>query len=191
MTISSRIEAVLSVLASPVTVKKLAGALEVSSDELERGLEELESRLQERESAMTVQRAGEQLRLVTRPEFAGDVERFMKEDAAGELTRPSLETLTILAYRGPLTRPEIEQIRGVQSSLILRNLMIRGLVEEKGVGDLGLELYGLTMQSLQTLGVARVEDLPQYEELRGHSAIQDVLKDLEKDEVVGSPEPQG
>src|SRR3989338_8871522 len=61
-------------------------------------------------------------------------DRFEKTAIMGQLTRPSLEALTILAYRGPLTRPEIEQIRGVHSSIILRNLMMSGLVEEKEIG---------------------------------------------------------
>jgi len=180
MTLDANIEAMLFASAKPLARKSLARLLEVSAADIDQAISALRERLDSTGSGLTLQEHDEQILLVTRPESAARVALVIKEEAAGELTRPSLETLTILAYRGPLTRPELEQIRGVQSALILRNLLIRGLVEEKGVGDLGQTLYGLTMECLQSLGIQKVNDLPQYEELRGHSAIQDVLKDLEK-----------
>jgi len=69
--------------------------------------------------------------MTTAKESSEIVEKFLKEELTGEMTRPQLETLTIIAYRGPMTKMEIEQIRGVNCSLILRNLLMRGLVEAK------------------------------------------------------------
>ncbi|MCR4278769.1 MAG: SMC-Scp complex subunit ScpB [bacterium] len=180
MTIDAQIEAVLFATAKPLSFSYVARLLEVSVKEVEDGVLVLRERLESSGSGLTLQEHEGDILFVTRPECAEVVVKVIKEASAGELTRPSLETLTILAYRGPLTRPEIEQIRGVQSSLILRNLMIRGLVEEKGMGDLGQDLYGLTMECLKALGIESVQNLPQYEELRGHASIQDVLADLEE-----------
>ena len=87
----------------------------------------------------------------------------------GELSRPSLEALTILAYRGPLTRPELEQIRGVHSSLILRNLLLRGLIEEKEDARLGQPLYSVTLDFLRHIGLASVEELPSTKNCAGIS----------------------
>lgn len=182
MTRDAQIETILFATAKPISFAYLARILEVPSKEVESGVAVLRERLKSSGSGLTLQEHEGNVLLVTRPEYAEIVTKVVKEASAGELTRPSLETLTILAYRGPLTRPEIEQIRGVQSSLILRNLMIRGLVEEKGIGDVGQELYGLTMDCLKALGIESVTDLPEYKELRGHASIQDVLADLESSE---------
>ena len=84
---------------------------------------------------------------------------------ASSVSRPSLEALAVLAYRGPLTRPELEQIRGVQSSMILRNLMIRGLVEMKEDLRLGQPVYRVTVDFLKHIGADRVESLPDFEKL--------------------------
>jgi segregation and condensation protein B len=78
-----------------------------------------------------------------------------------------------------MTRPELEQIRGIQSSLILRNLMLRGLVEEKEDTRLGQPMYSITFDFLKHLGLSNVEALPDYEDLRGNSTVSDVLQDLE------------
>ena len=186
--ISAKIEALLFASAKPLTKKGIARILEISLEEIENGVADLNELCLSDGRGLVLQEHGDQIQLVTKPEFAEIVSTVAKEDIAGELTRASLETLTVLAYRGPMTRPEIEQIRGIQSSQILRNLMIRGLVEEKGMGDVGHMLFGLTLDCLKALGISRVEDLPQYEELRGHQAIQDVLSDLEEDVVVEDKE---
>jgi segregation and condensation protein B len=113
------------------------------------------------------------------------VKKAVKHDVEGELTKPSLEALTILAYRGPMTRPELEQIRGVQSSMILRNLMMRGLVEMKEESRLGQPVYTVTLDFLKHLGIAKQSDLPRFETLSAHAAIEDVLSDLESSSESG------
>lgn len=180
--IDANIEAMLFASVSALSQKAIARLLEISEDDAAAAVTALDARLSSSGSGLTLQKHDGKILLVTRSETAEAVRAVVKEADAGELTRPALETLTILAYRGPLTRPEIEQIRGVQSSLILRNLLIRGLVEEKGTGDLGQALYGLTSECLKTLGIGSVEELPQYAELRGHTSIRDVLSSLEKSE---------
>ena len=180
MTLSARIEAILFASSKPASVKRLAELTEASADDVNDALTELAERLDAQESGVMLQRHGREAELVTRPEAADLVKKAIKAEASGELTRPQLEALTILAYRGPMTRPEIEQIRGIQSALILRNLMIRGLVEEKDDARLGQPTFAVTFEFLNALGVPSVEALPDYEALRGHAAITDVLAQLER-----------
>ncbi|HWQ99527.1 MAG TPA: SMC-Scp complex subunit ScpB [Candidatus Methylomirabilis sp.] len=175
--LESKIEAVLFAGARPFTVKRLAELCEVSLKDVEEALDGLEKQLEN--TAVMIQRAGNEVQFVTRPEHAKLVQQVVRDEIMGELSRPSLEALTILAYRGPLTRPEIEQIRGVHSSIILRNLMMRGLVEEKEDSRLGQPIYSVTFDFIRHLGLKGVDGLPDYDELRGNQNVEDVLKDLD------------
>lgn len=103
--------------------------------------------------------------LVTSPDAADILKGALSEEETSELTRPSLEALSIIAYRGPVSRVDIEYVRGVQSSLILRNLMIRGLVEETGEAE--NPQYHITPAFLRSIGVTKVEEMPKYAELNG------------------------
>lgn len=178
MSLSHQLEAILFTSARPFTVKRLAEILDAPSKDIEEALVEYDARLES--SSLMLQRVGAEILLVTRPEYAEVVQKIARDEIHGELTRPALETLTILAYRGPLTRPELEQIRGVHCSMILRNLMLRGLIEEKEDMRLGQPLYVVTSDYVRHLGLKSLEELPKYEELRGHSNVVDVLKDLEE-----------
>jgi segregation and condensation protein B len=178
MNLSYQLEAILFTAARPFTIKRLAEILDVASKDIEDALAEYEKRLES--TSLMLQRVGADILLVTRPEYAEVVQKIARDEIHGELTRPALEALTILAYRGPLTRPELEQIRGVHSSMIIRNLLLRGLVEEKEDTRLGQPTYTVTSDYVRHLGLKSLEELPRYEELRGHSNVVDVLKDLEE-----------
>ncbi len=180
MTPDSRLEALLFAAAKPLNIKRLADAIDMQPAEVDGVLKQLADRLDSSGSGMMLQQNGASYELVTRPEMAEDVRRVVNDEAAGELSRPSLEALTILSYCGPLTRPELEQIRGVQSSMILRNLLLRGLIEEKEDTRLGQPVYAVSFAFLNHIGVPSVESLPDYVTLRGHSAVSDVLAQLEK-----------
>ena len=180
MILSATIEAILFASAKPYSVKRLMELTSGSLEEVQAALEELGRNLDSHDSGVMLQRHGHEVELVTRPETADVIKQVVSSETQGELTRASLEALTILAYRGPLTRPELEQIRGVQSSMILRNLMMRGLVEEKEDTRLGQPTYAVTFEFLNHLGVPSVEALPDYATLRGHQAIADVLAQLEQ-----------
>ncbi len=175
--LETKIEAVLFAGARPFSVKRLAELCDAAPKDVEAALEGLEARLEK--TAVMIQRAGNDVQFVTRPEHANLVQQVVRDEIMGELTRPSLEALTILAYRGPLTRPELEQIRGVHSSIILRNLMMRGLVEEKEDSRLGQPAYSVTFDFIRHLGLKSVSSLPEYEDLRGNQNVEDVLRDLE------------
>lgn len=177
MNLDQIIEALLFATGKPLSVRKLAEITEAKAEDVEDALDALKARLEEGGGLM-LQEFGKDYELVTKPDAAAVVKKIIKDEEQAELTRASLEALTILAYRGPMTRPELEQVRGIQSALILRNLMIRGLVEQKEDERLGQPTYAVTFDFLKHLGLATVKDLPDYEALRGHAAISDMLDRL-------------
>ena len=178
------IEALLFAAGKPLTRKKLVELTKSSENEVNEALVVLADRLQH--GGVQVMEHGNDVELVTRPDFAEAVRAVSVLEAQGELTRPSLETLAILSYRGALTRPEIEQIRGVQSSLILRNLMIRGLVEQREDTRLGQPIYAVTTDFVKYLGVNSLESLPDYTTLHAHPTVERVLAELESSPVVSA-----
>lgn len=180
MSIKSEIESLLFVSSRPLSAKRLAEATGHSKKEVEEALEALAADYDAREaSGVMLLRNGDEIQLATSADNAEMVKTFLKDESFGELTRPALETLTIVVYRGPLTKAELEQIRGVNCSLILRNLMIRGLVEtEGGKADdpAAPATYRVTFDFLRYLGVRRLEELPDYENLRSDENLQKLLE---------------
>ena len=173
--------AVLFAGARPFTVRRLGELCGVTTKDVEASLEELEGWFGT--SSLMLQVSGNEVQVVTRPAHAEVVKQVVRDEVSGELSRPSLETLTILAYRGPLTRAELEQVRGVHSSVILRNLMLRGLVVEKEDARLGQPTYAVTFEFIQHLGLQSLEELPDYVALRGHEHVLDVLAELDAEET--------
>src|SRR5512135_747027 len=180
MSVKSEIESLLFVSSRPLSVKRLADVTGHSKDEIKKALEALTAELDARQdSGFIVMRSGDEVQLATSPDHAEMVKDFLKDESFGELTRPALETLTIVGYRGPLTKAELEQIRGVNCSLILRNLMIRGLVEtEGGKADdpTAPALYRATFDFLRYLGIRQTSELPEYEHLRSDENLQKLLE---------------
>ena len=170
--LETKIEAVLFAGARPFSVKRLAELCDAS----ERRGGRWKGWKPAEKTAVMIQRAGNDVQFVTRPEHANLVQQVVRDEIMGELTRPSLEALTILAYRGPLTRPELEQIRGVHSSIILRNLMMRGLVEEKEDSRLGQPAYSVTFDFIRHLGL---KSSAACRSMRTYAAtnVEDVLRD--------------
>lgn len=164
MTIETQIEALLFWKNESVTISWLSKALEKSEEEIERALTTLESvcngahHTQPR--GIVLQRNGDQVALKTSPHASELIEKFSKEELIKELTPSSLETLSIIAYRGPLPKKEIDYIRGVNSGFILRNLLIRGLIEKENY------LYKPSLDFLSLLGVQSLNELEEYETVR-------------------------
>lgn len=153
------VEAILFVADHPVAVTELAKVLEVPKPMVERALGDLAAGLEGR--GVRLQRRNGTAQLVSAPEAAPVVQRFLGLSQDGRLSRPALETLSIIAYRQPLTRPEIEALRGVNCEGVLRTLLARELIETIGrrptVGN-PVE-YGTTFQFLAYFGLASVADL--------------------------------
>jgi segregation and condensation protein B len=179
MSVKSEIESLLFVSSRPLSAKRLAEATGHSKKEVEEGLAALAAEYDAREaSGVILLRNGDEVQLATAPDQAEMVKTFLKDESFGELTRPALETLTIVGYRGPLTKAELEQIRGVNCSLILRNLLIRGLVEtEGGKSDdpSAPASYRVTFDFLRYLGIRQMSELPDYANLNSDENLQKLL----------------
>lgn len=175
-----QIEAILFASSKPLAAAKLAQLTGAKKPQVEEALAEIAAAHAERAGGIRVLVNGDEAQMVTSPAAAETVAAFLKDETTGELTRPSLETLTIIAYRGPVTKPEIEQIRGVNCSLILRNLMMRGLVEATDDKRLLQTTYRISMEFLRHLGLNAVTDLPEYVRLNAHPNFESAASSLEQ-----------
>ncbi len=133
---------------------------------------------------MRIVRTGSEVQMMTSPELSKLVRDFLKDELTGDLTRPQLETLTIIAYRQPITKPELEQIRGVNCSLIIRNLLMRGLIETEESKEKFGPVYRVTHELMRLLGITEVRELPDYDTLHTDAHIEAVL-DQSKTEASG------
>lgn len=144
----------------PTPTDVIAQVLETSVEAVEEALRTLDQQLATR--GIRLQRKGSLVQLVSMPEAAPYIQRFLGLELSGRLTQPALETLAIIAYRQPITRAALEAIRGVNCDGVLRTLVSRGLVEEVGrLEQAGRPiLYGTTFEFLQYFGLKSLDDLP-------------------------------
>lgn len=180
-TIAASIESLLFVEPKPVSIRQISKLLDVTPDEVKTAIEELQAHHAERKGGMVVVVQDDAVQLTTAPDFAEFIAGYLKQDGMAELTRPSLETLTIIAYRGPVPKSQIELIRGVNCSLILRNLMIRGLIEQVGETETGTPVYQVTIDFLRHIGLTEITELPDYEELNTNVHLQELLEKQAED----------
>jgi segregation and condensation protein B len=158
------LEGMLFVAAGPVTIDQLAGVLERKPQEIEQCLHELEKTLASGRGLNLQWHAG-RVQLTTSPQISSIIEKFLGLDTTTRLTRPALETLAIIAYRQPITRPGVDAIRGVSSDGVLKNLLSKGLIQEMGHMDGPGRpiLFGTTADFLQYFGLSSLVALPPYE----------------------------
>jgi len=138
-------------------------------------MDELQAKYNTPKSGIIILQNNDEYQMTSSPDNREVAENFLKSEVSGELTRPQLETLTVISYCGPITKPELEQIRGVNCSLILRNLMLRGLVKEVNTAGL-LSAYQVTMNYLRHLGLTCIDELPNYDQLKNHPYLEEVKK---------------
>ena len=124
--LAAQLEALLFVASEPMKLSRLAAATGRPADAVTAALTELAAALADH--GLQLQEHADSYRLVTRPTVAGTIRQFLVEESRTELTKPALETLAIIAYRGPITKSGLETIRGVSSDTMLRNLLQRGLI---------------------------------------------------------------
>lgn len=175
-TTRSTIEALLLVANRPLTKKELTKLTSGSVEEISGALAEIREHFEQVGGGIRLVENSEKYTLSTAPETAGVVGEFVKAETVGDLTRPQLETLTIIAYRGPVAKSELDSIRGVSSGMVIRNLLIRGLIEEREVKGALEAHYEVTVPFLQHLGVVRTEDLPEYNKLNTDERLEEVLE---------------
>ncbi len=161
MTLDAKIESLLFWKGEPMTVEKLADILKKTPEEIGVALDELETKLAGR-GVKLVRRENEVL-LGSASEMGPTIEALAKEELMRDLGKAGLETLSIVLYRGPVTRRDIDYIRGVNSQFILRNLLVRGLVEKvQNPDDQRTFLYKPTFELLTHMGLGSIGELPEY-----------------------------
>jgi segregation and condensation protein B len=168
LSLTALLEALLFVAPMPVTTAQLAVALERPVNEIENGLQELEDRYatsHQLEHGLRLQRHRGRVQLTTAPQAAPFIERMLGLEASSRLSRAALETLAIVMYRQPATRPQIDSIRGVNSDGVLKSLLSKGLIQEIGRNESPGRpiLYGTTAEFLQYFGLNSLADLPPLE----------------------------
>lgn len=160
---SARIEALLFVATCPVTALQIAECLGIEQKEVDKLLTDLRS--QYTGHGIAIQHYGGKFQFTTSAAFADDVEKFLGLEVTTRLSRAAIETMAIIAYRQPITRPAVEAIRGVSSDGVIRSLLSRGLIQEVGRTDGPGRpiLFSTTVDFLQHFGLNSLDQLPPYE----------------------------
>jgi segregation and condensation protein B len=164
-----KLEAMLFVAPEPVTTAQLAAALDVAPSVIERGLNELDTALAN--SGLRLQRNAGRFQLTTAPQLAELIERFLGLEATTHLSRAALETRAIIAYQQPVTRPQIDSIRGVNSDSMMKSLLHKGLILESGRADGPGRpiLYSTTPEFLQHFGLNSILEMPPLAQPEGEN----------------------
>ena len=175
MSLKSKIESILFISIRPLSVTKIAELVNADKEEVKKELDNLFVEYNEKDKGINLQKIGSNYQMVSNAENSKLISEFLKEEVTGELTPASLETLTVIAYRGPITKTELEMIRGVNCSIILRNLMIRGLIEEIEDKKNMVITYQISFDFLKHLGLTETTQLPDYEKLNSNEALEKLL----------------
>lgn len=164
LSLEAQLEGLLFVSAGGVTAAQLAEVLGMKTQEVEEGLLRLEAGYSQGRG-LSLQRHAGRVQITTAPQLAGLVEKFLGLEATARLSRAALETLAIIAYRQPVTRPGVDAIRGVNSDGVMKSLLSKGLVQEVGrsEGPGRPILYGTTGEFLQQFGLSSLSVLPPYD----------------------------
>ena len=178
MNLEAKIEAILFFKGEPVPLERLASVLKVSKDAVKEAIANLKISLENR-GIVLQENDGEYL-LGTHPEVSNIIEDLKKEELNRELSKASLETLSIILYKNGATHAEVDYIRGVNSSFTLRALSVRGLVNrEVDKKDNRRYIYKPSFELLSFMGVKNVEELPDFAEV--NSGIEISAKNLEEE----------
>lgn len=159
------VEAILFVTGNAVEKKEICRALDMTDAELEETLDALESGYDFDRRGLRLLRFGAHVQLATRPDYAPYVEKLLQPVQKQSLSQAVMETLAVIAYRQPVTKAEIEQIRGVKCDYSVQSLTVKGLIEEVGRKEtLGRPiLYGTTDTFLRHFCISSVAELPQID----------------------------
>ena len=166
--ILAAIEAVLFAYGEPIQIKKIFKLLNAGEEEIKEALERLNQRYSEENRGLKLIFADEKVQLTTKPEFSPLLENFAKEEFKEDLTPAALETLSIIAYFGPISKAKIDYFRGVNSAFILRNLLMRGLIDRSEKSKEEGYAYSLSFDALKHLGISKIEELPEYEKYKNN-----------------------
>ena len=163
MNLKAVIEGLLFVSGSDgITLEELSDILETDTNEIKKLLDELKHDYECEERGIVLEKYGDQFKLTTKKEHKKYYEKLVSVQDSPNLSQSALETLAIIAYNEPITRVEIDEIRGVGSAYLVRKLLLKNLIEERGKSDLPGRpmLYGTTKEFLDFFGLKNKESLP-------------------------------
>jgi segregation and condensation protein B len=162
--LEKQIEALLLVSPSPISITQLSSALNEKSKDVEVAINSLKDYYLESRGIRIEENKG-RFQITSAPEHAKIIENYLGQEESTSLSQAALEALSIVAYRQPITRPEVDEIRGVNSDGVMRNLLNKGLIQEIGRNEGAGRpiLYGVTNDFLQYFGLASLKELPQFE----------------------------
>ncbi len=176
MSLKSKIESLLFISTRPLSLKQIMEFTGGKKDETKKEIANLMAEYNQSDKGVNMQKIGLRYQMVSNSKNSEMISRFLKEEMTGELTPASLETLTVIAYRGPITKAELEMIRGVNCSVILRNLLIRGLIEEKEDKKNMVTTYRISFDFMKHLGITELNQLPDYEKLNSNEALEKLIR---------------
>jgi len=170
----AELEAILFASGDPVAIEKLQKFLKLTKGQIKDNMESLSAKYETNQSGLQLIEKRGKIQLVTKASLAKDVAEFLGKALNEELSKSSLETLAVIAYRGPVTRVQIEYIRGVNCSYALRVLSLRGIIERKDNPlDSRSYLYEISFDFLKSLGLKKIEDLKDYSDLKEQLPFED------------------
>lgn len=166
--LKSIIESLLFLWGDPISIKDIEKCLKIDKKDLKMVLDQMKSEYEIESSGLRLIEVNESYQLSTKPENFDFIKDFVRESAEKNLTKPSLETLSIIAYKQPVTKMEIEDIRGVNCDSTIKGLLDSSLIEISGTLDrIGHpNLYVTTDFFLKKFGIKNLEELPSLEDLR-------------------------
>ncbi len=180
----AELEALLFIHGEPLQMKKIASILAIETNEAGLLIEELKKLLEAEARGLALISDGDKVQLATKAKFGKILEKFVKDELSEELTPASLETLAAIIYFAPISRSRLEYLRGVNSSFILRSLLLRGLVERfPDPGRHNQYLYRPTFETLKHIGFSRREEMPDFEK------FQSLMKAFETQQAEVKKEP--
>lgn len=188
MQLKDQIESILFVSSKPLSLKQLIKFLQAPEENIRAALDELAN--DRKNSGIVVLEASGYLQLATHSENTDLVKNFLNSDLREKLTDATIEVLSIIAYRQPISKSEIEAIRGVNSQYSVRQLLMRGLIEKvNNPNDARGNLYQVTTEFLQQLGIQSIADLPDFQKLTEHIKLPEVALTKSEEELAKEQEP--
>lgn len=172
--LKSILESLLFVSGEPLAAQKLAKICQISKNEVEIAIKELEKEYQESRGLRIISKDNF-FQIATSPDNSQYVNQLISGELNAELSKSAVETLSIIAYQGPITRTQIEAIRGVNCTYVLRSLLMRGLIEKKENTDIRGYLYEISFSFLKHLGIEKASDLPDWKTLSKNDKISEIL----------------
>lgn len=172
--IQSKIEAILFASGEPVEIGKIATFFKLKKEDIKQKIDDIVETYKKESRGLQIIQKENTIQLVSSATYGEIVASFLNRKTHEPLSQVALEVLAVVAYRGPITRAQIEHVRGVNCSFTLRNLAIRGIVDRKdNPADNRSYIYEISHEFLKNCGISSVSDLPEFEILHDHKIPQE------------------